>query len=84
MKSWAYSLEVGMGCFLLATSLVTQKEVFLPPGDVSFKISTDQTSYKAGQSIMPKYRARNISNAALFVPRESEGTCPRGVTCGLG
>ena len=76
VKSWAYFVEVGMGCSLLATSLVTQKEVFVPASDVSFKISTDQTSYKAGQSILLKYRAKNISNAALFVRREWEATCP--------
>jgi organic hydroperoxide reductase OsmC/OhrA len=65
-----------MGCFLLAASLVAQKEVFVPASDVSFKISTDQSNYKAGQSIMLKYRAKNASNAALFVPREWEATCP--------
>ena len=76
VKAWAYFLEVGISCFLFATSLVAQKGAFVPASDVSFKISNEQNSYEAGQSITLKYRAKNISNAALFVPRESEATCP--------
>jgi hypothetical protein len=78
VKSWVYVLEVGFGCFLFATFLVGQNDIFAPASDVSFKIFTDQSSYKAGQSIPLKYRATNISNAALFVPREWEATCPAG------
>ena len=76
MKARAHFLEVGISCSLLATSLVAQKEVFVPASDVSFKISTEQTSYKADQSITLKCRVINISNAELFVPREWEATCP--------
>lgn len=74
MKSWACSL-VGFS-FLLTSSLVAQKETFVPASDVSFKISTEQTSYKVGESITLKYRVKNISNAALFVPRKWAATCP--------
>lgn len=69
-------LRAGVGCALLATLLVAQRETFVASSDVSFKISTEQTSYKAGQSIRLKYRVKNISSAALFVPREWEATCP--------
>jgi hypothetical protein len=69
-------LQAGIGCALVATSLVAQKETFVPPSDVSFKISTAQTSWKAGESITLKYRVKNISNAPLFVPREWTATCP--------
>jgi hypothetical protein len=69
-------LLVSMGCVLLATSLPAQKETFVPPSDVSFKISTDRSSYRAGEPITLKYRIKNISNGPLFVPREWEATCP--------
>jgi hypothetical protein len=76
VKSWACFLEVGLTCFLTAASPVVQREIFVPSSDVSFKISTVQTSYKVGNSIALKYRVKNISNAALFVPREWEAICP--------
>jgi hypothetical protein len=68
--------EVGLSCFLLTGLLVAQKETFVPPSDVSFKISSEQTSWKADESITLKCRVKNISNAVLFVPREWEATCP--------
>ena len=76
MKFPGQILQAGIGCALLATSLVPQKETFVPASDVSFKISTVQTSSKAGDSITLKYRVKNISNAPLFVPREWTATCP--------
>jgi hypothetical protein len=69
-------LQAGIGCALLATSMVAQKKTFVPASDVSFKISTVQTSCKAGESITLNYRVKNISNAPLFVPREWTATCP--------
>lgn len=78
VKFRAQFLQAGLGCVLLATSLVAQKETFVPASDVSLKIFTEQTSFKAGESITLKDRVKNISNAALFVPREWEATCPRG------
>ncbi len=76
VKSRLCLLEAGIGCFLLAASLLAQEEIFVPASDVSFRISTEQTNYKAGQSITLKCRVKNISNAALFVPREWAATCP--------
>ena len=76
MKSQACFLATGLGCFLVTAPLVAQKQTFVPPSDVSFKISTVQSSWKAGESITLKYRVKNISNAPLFVPREWEATCP--------
>jgi len=68
--------QVGMSCVLLATSLLAQKETFVPASDVSFKISTDRSSYRAGEPITLKYKIKNISNTPLYVPREWEATCP--------
>lgn len=76
MRFQVQILQAGIGCALLATLLVAQRETFVPPSDVSFKISTQQTSWKAGEPITLKCRVKNISNAALFVPREWEATCP--------
>jgi hypothetical protein len=76
MRSQVQILQAGIGCALLATLLVAQSETFVPPSDVSFKISIEQTSWKAGESITLKCRVKNISNAELFVPREWAATCP--------
>ena len=76
MKCRTLILQVGTSCVLLTTSLVAQKETFAPASDVSFKISTDRSSYRAGEQIILKYRIKNISNALLYVPREWEATCP--------
>jgi hypothetical protein len=69
-------LAVAVSCFLYIAPLVAQRETFVPSSDVSFKISTEQDSYNAGESITLKYSVKNISNATLFVPREWEATCP--------
>jgi hypothetical protein len=76
VKSLKRFLPVGLGIFLIASSILAQKKTFVPSSDVSFKISTVQTSWKAGESITIKYSVKNISNAPLFVPREWEATCP--------
>lgn len=65
-----------IGYAVPVTSLATQNETFVPPSDVSFKVSTKQFSYKVDQSIKLKCSVKNISNGALFVPREWEATCP--------
>ena len=77
VKSLKRFLPVGL-CFLLLipSSILAQKKTFVPSSDVSFKISTVQTSWKTDESITVKYRVKNISNAPLFVPREWEATCP--------
>jgi hypothetical protein len=76
VKSWACLLAVVINCFLPTAPLVAQKQTFVPPSDVSFKISTQQTNWKAGKSITLKYMVKNISNAPLFVPREWTASCP--------
>lgn len=76
MKSLKCFLPVGLNFFLIASSILAQKETFVPSSDVSFKISTVQTSWRAGESITVEYSVKNISNAPLFVPREWEATCP--------
>ena len=76
MNSLKCFLPVGLSFFLIASSILAQKEAFVPSSDLSFKISTVQTSWKAGESITVKYSVKNISNAPLFVPREWEATCP--------
>lgn len=59
-------------------SLNAQRETFVPSSDVSFKISVERTNYQAGESIMLKYRIKNVSNGTVFVPKEWEATCPGG------
>jgi hypothetical protein len=76
VKSLKYFLSIGLSFFLISTEILSQKEVFAPSSDVSFKISTVQTSWKATEPISVKYRVKNLSNAPLFVPREWEATCP--------
>lgn len=76
MKSLMRFLPVGLSFFLIAGSILAQKATFVPSSHVSFKISTVQTSWNAGESITLKYRVKNISNAPLFVPREWTATCP--------
>jgi hypothetical protein len=70
------TIQVGIICFLLTTPLVAKKEVFVPASDISFKISTDRSSYRTSESVTLKYRIANISNVSLYVPREWEATCP--------
>ena len=77
MKIQTQILQAGIGYALLVTSLVAQKETFVPASDVSFNISTERRNYKPDESITLRYRVKNISNAALFVPREWEAICPR-------
>ena len=69
-------LQVGINFVLLTTSLVAQKETFVPANDVSFSISTERSNYKAGEQIILNYRITNNSNAPLYVPREWEVKCP--------
>jgi len=76
MKYLAPLAQVGTFCLVLATSLVAQREIFVPASDVSFKISTERSSYRAGELIILKYKIKNISNGPLYVPREWEATCP--------
>jgi len=76
VTSWASLLAVVISCFLPIAPLVAQRQTFVPSSDVSFKISAEQASYKAGESITLKYSVKNISNATLFVPREWTATCP--------
>jgi hypothetical protein len=71
-------LQVGISCVLITTSLVAQKETFVPANDVSFTISPERTSYRAGEQITVKYRVTNVSNGRLYAPREWETTCPGG------
>ena len=69
-------LLVGVISFLLLSSLAAQKETFAPASDVSFGISTDRSSFRAGEAITVEYKITNISNKALYVPREWEAKCP--------
>jgi hypothetical protein len=70
VKPCACLLALAVSWFLFVAPLVAQRETFVPPSDVLFKISTEQASYRAGESITLKYSVKNISNATLFVPRE--------------
>jgi hypothetical protein len=61
---------------ILIASAVAQKEAFVPSNDVSFTLTTEKTTYKAGEQIDLKYEILNIGNAALYVPRQWDGQCP--------
>lgn len=61
---------------LIAASIFSQKETFVPANDVSFSISAGRQNYRAGERIHLRYRITNVSNAALYVPREWEVKCP--------
>jgi len=76
VKWWTQILQLGITYILFATSPPAQKETFVPANDVSFTVSTQRRSYRAGEQITLKYRVTNISNAPLYVPREWEVKCP--------
>ncbi len=63
-------LCVSAGALVLAAAAFGQKETFVPPNDVSFTVTTERHTYTAGEQIYLKYQIVNISNAALYVPRE--------------
>jgi hypothetical protein len=69
-------LHAGIICVLITTSLVAQKETFVPANDVSFTIWPERTSYRAGEQITLKYKVTNVSNGKLYAPREWEAACP--------
>jgi hypothetical protein len=71
-------LQVGLSCVLMTTSVVAQKETFVPANDVSFTISPQRTSCRAGEQVTLKYRVTNVSNGRLYAPREWEAKCPGG------
>jgi hypothetical protein len=68
--------QVCIGCMLIDTSLVAQKETFVPANDVSFTISIERNSYGDREQITVKYQIVNISNGPLYVPRAWEAKCP--------
>jgi hypothetical protein len=61
----------------LCVFAVAQDSVFVPSNDIAFTVHCEQPAYKIGESIKIDYTIRNISNAAMFVPRSQWGT-----TCG--
>src|ERR1700687_1881469 len=61
---------------LLLLAALAQEETFVPANDVSFTVTTDRSIYKVGAQISLKYEIANISNAAVYVPREWDAQCP--------
>lgn len=61
---------------VLATGAVGQDAPFVPANDISFTVAAQRRTYKAGEQVYLKYRIVNISNAALYVPREWDEQCP--------
>jgi hypothetical protein len=54
-----------------------QQQVFVPPNDVSFTIRCERKTYKLGEQVSFTYKVKNISRAAIFVPRGVwEVKCP--------
>lgn len=60
---------------LLALALCTApvrthgEQPFIRGSDVAFTIRTDHKRYEIGESIVVRYTVKNVSNAALFVPK---------------
>jgi len=69
-------LGVSAGALMFAAAAFGQKEIFVPPNDVLFTVTTERHTYTAGEQIYLKYKIVNISNGALYVPREWEAKCP--------
>ena len=63
--------------FILASNpVMPHKDVFAPSNDVSFVLASPRQTYKAGETVVLSYKITNISNAPLYVPKESEAKCP--------
>jgi hypothetical protein len=58
----------------IATSLVAQKETFVPANDISFAISTERKNYGVRDRISVQYRIVNVGSGSLYVPRGFEAT----------
>jgi hypothetical protein len=71
-------LCVATSALILVTAAFGQKETFVPANDVSFTVTTERHTCIAGEQIYLKYQIVNISNAALYVPRQWESKCPAG------
>ena len=71
MNYLTQSCRLALSC-VLCTSLTAQKQSFVPANDLSFRIFTERSSYRAGEQIALKYKITNISNAPLYAPREWE------------
>lgn len=61
---------------VLATLALGQDETFVPANDVSFTVTTEAGSYRAGEQVIVKYEITNISNGPVYVPREWDSKCP--------
>jgi RHS repeat-associated protein len=64
VKSWTQILQLGITYILFATFPLAQKETFVPANDVSFTVSTERRSYKAGEQITLKYKGVPLANYA--------------------
>jgi hypothetical protein len=60
---------------LLASTTAAQRETFVPASDVSFSISTERTSYKAGDEILLHFSIVNTSPKPVYAPREWAAKC---------
>lgn len=57
--------------------LKAQQQLFVPGNDVSFTIRCERKTYKLGEPVKFTYEVKNLSRAAVFVPRRVWDTkCP--------
>ena len=61
---------------LLTAVAFSQKDTFVPANDISFTVTTERSMYRVGEQIDLKYEIVNISNAAVYIPREWDAQCP--------
>ena len=76
MKRLGLNLLLGAACLLLAASGIAQRDLFVPRANISFRISSEQKSYRVDEVVRLNYQITNISKTVLYVPREWEATCP--------
>jgi hypothetical protein len=69
-------LHLATGALLLTTVAFAQKETFVPANDISFTVATERSRYRAGEQILLKYEIVNVSNGAVYVPRNWDAQCP--------
>jgi hypothetical protein len=76
MRRSALSILFSAASLLLAASAVARSDLFVSSASVTFHISSEEKSYEADEEVRLDYRITNVGNAAVYVPREWEATCP--------
>jgi hypothetical protein len=76
MKRLGLNLMLCVAGLCLTASTVAGNDLFVSSAAISFRISSDEKNFEVNETVRLNYRITNLSNAALYVPREWEATCP--------